>query len=197
MLNEQFSVVEMAHKLEVSAATVYRALRVNGIAPADHDSVYHKPELSDILTKDVLDAHLNKEGLTAAEVAAACSVSVQTIYAYVERCDVELPTRAPRTTQPSGLNSETIRQLYVADGLSVRQVADKIGTSHKALRDFMTTNRIARRSRSVRLDDEAVSHGYLAGETMQDLATRFGCSVWSISQALERTETPKRPGGRQ
>ena len=67
---------------------------------------------------------------------------------------------------------------------------------HKALRDFMATNHIARRSRSVRLGDEAVSQGYLAGETMQDLATRFGCSVWSISQALERTYTPKRPGKR-
>ena len=73
------SVREIAGSLDVSTATVYRALQHHGIPVEDHPFEQHKPHLAELLTKEALGTAINDERLTVAQIATRYDCSVQTL----------------------------------------------------------------------------------------------------------------------
>ena len=191
-LHVQFGVREIAAQLDVSTNTVYRAFKRHGIAIADHDVEYHKPALSLLLTHESLEAELYEEDLTVAQIAARYDCSVQTVYNYLDDFEIEVPERGPRTRRPDGFTVDNVRDLYERKGLSIRETADRVGVSSKALRDFMERNDIDRRDYSRTLDPVVVSREYEEGATLEALAERYDCSVATITAQLDATGTPRR-----
>lgn len=191
-LHMQFGVREIAAQLDVSTNTVYRAFKRHGIEIADHDVEYHKPALSLLLTHESLEAELYEEDLTVAQIAARYDCSAQTIYNYLDDFEIDTPERDPRTRHPDGFTEDNVRDLYESQGLSIRETADRVGVSSKALRDFMDQNGIERRDYSRTLDANAVSREYQEGATLEALANRYSCSVATITAQLDATGTPRR-----
>ena len=130
---QQLGVREIAARLDVSANTVYRALDAHSIELIRHPYETHKEHLQLVLTQDALAEAVEDEQLTVAQLAARYDCSVQTIYTYLDRHDIELPDRPNRTHQPETLTVESVRRLYYDQGLSIRATAEGVGVSNLSL----------------------------------------------------------------
>ena len=195
--DQGLTIREIAAKLSVSVATVYRAFEYHDVQLQDVHIEYHKHHLRDLLTKDALTAALIDEDLTVAQIAARYDCSVQTIYTYLTRHDIELPERSPKTHKPAGLTVENITALYNTQRLSLQAVAEEVGVSSKALRDFMDSHGIARRDLTHQLDADDIGARYLAGATLQELANEQNCSAWAITKRLDDLGIERRVGKRR
>ena len=192
----ELSIREIAAQLDVSIATVERALDHHNITRQQYPIENHKPHLADLLTKHTLTAALHDEHLTVAQIAARYDCSIQTIYTYLKTHDLELPDRPVRTQRPDTLTVETIQRLYTQQQLSLRTTANTIGVSDKTLRDFMDHHQIERRSNEHTLDTNQIAADYQSGATLKQLAHQHNCSIWAITKRLDDAGIPRRTGKR-
>ena len=195
-LNQGLSIREIAAELDVSARTLYRTFQHHKIPIEDQPVENHKPHLRDILTKETLTSAIEAEQLTVAQIAARHDCSAQTIYTYLKRHDIERPAKRPRTRRHPGLTVENVAALY-ASGLSQAELATHFNVSKRNIAAFMEDNDIDARPNKQSLNPMHIRVAYQRGATLQELADRYDCSVWTITQRLEADGISRRDAKRR
>ena len=193
--DQGLSIREIAAKLDVSVTSVYRAFEHHNIEINKPVVENRKPQLRNILTKDVLTVAIEDDQLTVAQIAARHDCSIQTIYTYLKRHNIDLPNNTPRSRRHPGLTVDNVTALYKS-GLSQSELATHFNVSKRTIAKFMEDNNIKARPNTVTLNPMHIRVAYQRGATLQQLADRFGCSVWAITQRLEADGIQRRTGKR-
>jgi len=151
------------------------------------------------LTPEVLRQLYEVEALTIAEVAERVGGSPARVLAALHRAGIE--TRAPGT--PSGrrltrLTPELLHRLYVEEGLSAAQVAERVGGDGNRVRAALVRAGIPRRPRTRPLRPVNATRQDLVDRyvdqraSLDELAREYGTSVNQVRLRL-RAEGIRRP----
>lgn len=181
-VDEGKSLAAIAKQVGCSPFDVGRALHRHGIAQRTHHRVY--PELAD---GDLLRRWYETEGLSASEIAAEVGCAPQTVSAALARHGI--PARSARATRPDGLDDGDLLAALRADGLTIAEIADRVGASTSATRSALARHGLtgSRRSRYPQLDDvKALKRMAGEGLTASQIAGRIGCTSRAVRDAFAR-----------
>jgi DNA-binding CsgD family transcriptional regulator/transposase-like protein len=188
---------EIAKVAGCSVAHVRNELRRHGIGR--RRGVGPLPAGGAALTPELLEELYIEQGLTTAEVAERVGGSPARVLAGVRRAGI--PTRAPGT--PSGrrlirLTPELLHQLYVVEGLSAAQVAERVGGDGKRVWAALVRAGIPRRPRArpprtLNASREELVVAYVEERvSIDELADRYGVPPFQVRLKL-RAEGIRRP----
>jgi AraC-like DNA-binding protein len=139
---------------------------------------------TDITNDEIRRLYIDRRW-TAAEIASHLDCETSTVYARLHRLSVaRRPARPRHDIRP---DTNDLRELYVANRLSLRQVAERFDVSAQAVHNWMTAAGIERRPPGTTAPavavDELAEH-YLSGQSGPELAQHFGCSPTTIYRRL-------------
>lgn len=178
---------EIARHLGVSRQRVAEALAAAGVARRESG-----------LACPVDDAELRRlvaDGKNQRELSAMLGAAPGTVGRWLAEAGIGKPD--PR------IDHERLRDLYVRQALTVREVAERFGVPHHRVIRELALAGIARRSRHERrprdgraaVTDEALRELYVErGLTLRELCALFGVSDEYLRKRLRECGLAKRPG---
>ena len=188
---EGLSASEIARRVGCTDGAVSAALVRHGITPRARREY---PELTD---GDLLRRWYETEGRSFTDIAAEVGCAPQTVSAALARHGI--PARPTRTARPDGLDDRDLLAGLRADGLTIAEIADRVGASTSATRSALARHGLtgSRRSRYPQLNDvKALRRMADEGLTASQIAGRIGCTSRAVRDAFarHRLDLPDRQG---
>lgn len=178
---------EIARRLSVSRQRVAELLAAAGVG---------RRESGRACPVDDADLRrLAEGGKTQQELASMFSAAPGTVGRWLAEAGIGSPD--PR------IDHQRLRDLYLGEGLTVREVADRLGVSHHRVIRELALAGVPRRSRHERpprgaraaVTDEALRELYVErGLTIRELCAVFGVSDEYVRKRLRQCQLAKRPG---
>ncbi|CAN7193972.1 hypothetical protein [Knoellia sp. LjRoot47] len=141
-------------------------------------------------------AQLHRQGLTLQDIADDVDMTPAGVRGVLDRLGIERPKRVGRRGKLVTVTDDTLRALYVEDGLSCREIGERFDSSEsaisrrlRAIPDLtMRTKAItpARCARRPDLDRDAIVAQYEAGDTAKAVAERHQCSDRTVLTILHQ-----------
>jgi len=117
--------------------------------------------------KNWLATSYHEQGHNLREIAIIAGSSIATIFRQMKKFDIPLRLRGPKTTDKIYHNEQWLRQHYIEDGLSARQIAALVGCAKTTIMAALRQHNIKCRSKSEMMQ-AAWEHGrYDSPETKQ------------------------------
>lgn len=143
---------------------------------------------------DTLRALYDEDGKTVREIAALARCRPQTILAAMEAAGIPRRRRGRRRASLPDIDPETLAEIARLGGRArARAVARSLGINREKF-DLLIGYRLGNRgqieTQVLALRDAEIREAYDAGVTVNELATRYGCTRRAISRSLDRT-TPR------
>ncbi len=184
-LAELDTVQAVAVSLGTTPVRIERSLQLLGI---DYSNAAAE------LSKDVEFHKAVREGHLRADLAERFDVSAAVVTAAATRAGMKVRSLA------AALNEETLRDLYVDQGLSQQRIAERFGCDQSTVHDALKRHGIASRPRnSVRFpelhDADWLRARVAEGHTRSTIAHMLGCSPSTVNTSFRShgIYTPRRP----
>jgi transposase-like protein len=158
-----------------------------------------QPTITDDQVRSLLD-----QGLRVAEIASELGVSDSSVLDRMRAHGWTGPPRRPRGPSRNASPSpkeESLRQLYVTEGLTVAEVAHRLGQSHGRVTAALHAAGIARRrpgwtdgTPPAPITAEQLTELYVEnGKTVREVAAILNTTTTRVNAALRRHGIPRRP----
>lgn len=177
---EEMSASEIARRVGCTDGAVTAALVRHGITPRARRRY---PELAD---GDLLRRWYETEGRSVTAIAADVGCVPQTVSAALTRHGI---VARPSAQRPAGLDDKELLAGLRADGLSIEEIAERVGASPSATRAALTRHGLTanRRSRYPQLDDVAALRRKAgSGMSAAEIAAEIGCTSRAVRDAFAR-----------
>jgi transposase-like protein len=183
------TISQIATSMGVAAQTVHNRL-VAAQIPRRANPATPRTDI----TKDEIRQLYIDQRWTAAEIASHLDCGTSTVYARLDRLGVaRRPARPRHDIRP---DTNNLRELYVANRLSLRQIAERFDVSIHTVHNWMTAAGIGRRPPDTTTPavavDELAEH-YLSGQNGPALAQHYRCSPTTIYRRLANGGIDRRP----
>jgi transposase len=188
-VDEQMTISQIATSMGVAAQTVHNRL----VAAQIPRRASPATPRTDITNDEIRRLYLD-QGWTAEEIASHLDCGTSTVYTRLDRLGVaRRPARPRHDSRPT---TAVLRELYVTNRLSLRQIAEQFDVTAQAVHHWMTAAGIERREPGAPAPAFAVdelAERYLSGQSGLELAQHFGCSSATIYRRLADAGIDRRP----
>lgn len=187
-LDDKRTVAEVAEVLGVARGTAHNWLRAAGIELRPSPSK-RREDIADTELRDLYVA----EQLSAPDIARLLDCGTSTVYHRLDRLGIPRRQDGHSPVRP---DRSELNQLYIEEGLSLRQIAARLDVTPPAVAGWLRHYGIlARASRTppVEVDRDAIVDGYRSGLSGLQLAAEHRCSTATIYRELENAAVPRRP----
>lgn len=185
---EHLTIAQIAEQIGVAPQTIHNWLIAASI-PRRAASATLRDDLHDQTIR-----HLYvRERLSAAEIGARLGCATSTVLRRLERSGIPRRAARPRTHQrPS---DDALRHMYLASGLSLREIANLRSVTPQAVRSWLIAAGIPRRPSGAPpcgIDEDTLVRDYTDGCSALDLADQHGCCTATIYRRLAAAGIPRR-----
>jgi len=204
------SLPDLAREHHTSASRIRAALDRHNIAVRDPLAPPVPAEITARITRDLLiDEYVNKRRAMK-EIGADVGVSVKTIRKHLRAEGIPIrPQGTRRASLRDRLTDGLFRQLYVDEGLSIDEIADRFAVAPVTVGQLRARYGIPHQPRPRRgRHDDVLTEDYLTdaylnrGLTLNEIATESGAPRTSVRSAIvgfgialrSKGERPGRPG---
>ena len=173
----------------VSAWSIAERLKQFGIHPRPRPrSVLGDKSKRDAVIRRIKDLYLN-EGLTVEQIARRLRISNSTVSRLLKNEGVDVPRRPKR-------DLKEILRLYVESGWTADRIAERFGTTTRAIFHEIFKSGVTRRSLRPKLDPAKIREMYVDQElTVKRIAELFQVGQLTIYRVLDAENIERRPRG--
>lgn len=189
----------IASHLGFSQASIRTALNRMGVPSRPQGGVGYGDKKKLAIIKRLKELYL-KQGVSLTQAALRARVTHDTAARLLKSDGIDVPKRPP----PPHLGPEKLQKLYLEKGWRHQQIAEHLGVSKTTIATALRQLGVAPRPRTI-LTDKAKNSAALKkienlyiekGWTQSRIASHFGLSKWSITNALKRMGVQARPAHR-
>jgi len=147
-LEEQKAISEIADQFGCSYLAVHNRLEIHDIPIRSSAETLGNPDDNSYRDEAWLRERYHEDGLSKAAIAQECGVAESTIQYWMDSFEIEARNLDDAQHQRyarqerAHRDEETLRTLYWADGLTQREIADRLGVSQLAVQTWMDNHDI-------------------------------------------------------